>query len=82
MLPRFHKLKITLCQSMPSSCQIPESKVQPCALLGPVRSPTPTLTEERRRRVEGIRLNRPGQKRLLSPELVREGRQAAFSSGQ
>jgi antitoxin (DNA-binding transcriptional repressor) of toxin-antitoxin stability system len=47
---------------------------QPCALLGPVRLPAQTLTEEWRQRVKRIRLNRPGQKRLSLPELVREGR--------
>jgi hypothetical protein len=32
------------------------------------------LTEEWRRRVKGIRLNRPGQKRLSLSELIREVR--------
>jgi antitoxin (DNA-binding transcriptional repressor) of toxin-antitoxin stability system len=47
---------------------------QPCAQLGPVRSPARALTEAWRRRVKGIRLNRPGQKRLSLPEMIREGR--------
>jgi antitoxin (DNA-binding transcriptional repressor) of toxin-antitoxin stability system len=46
---------------------------QPCAQLGPVRSPARALTEEWRRRVKGVRLNRPGQKRLSLLGLIREG---------
>ena len=47
---------------------------QPCAQIGPVKSPARKLTDEWRERRKHIRLNRPGQKRLTLAQLIQESR--------
>jgi antitoxin (DNA-binding transcriptional repressor) of toxin-antitoxin stability system len=72
------KAKLKLCdlveQARQGQTHIIIVHDQPCAQLGPVRFPARALTEEWRQRVKRIRLNRPWQKRLSLPKLIREGR--------
>jgi antitoxin (DNA-binding transcriptional repressor) of toxin-antitoxin stability system len=47
---------------------------QPVACIVPVQRESKRLTDEWRRRVGNIRLNRKGQRKLSIPQLIREGR--------
>jgi len=44
---------------------------EPCAQIGPVRSPARQLTEEWQERRKNIRLNRKGGRRLTLSQLIR-----------